>query len=268
MVLCALLVLGSNASILVGVFYNRSGQPVASITLTERELRQVEYYDHRENSGSALKLNWKVIDDDGEPSYWHNSYSTPEWLDKAKLVQLGFNPPDSVPGVEKSHRIYEYQEVVFALEYEGDAYQRAIEFIEERLLDAEQKASNHPEVEKLIREEEDLQRRLAQSKNTQSRLFVVDAGTDAQILRQLYPGDHYLFVRGGIGLRWHGDEIKGYIRHMHVNNVHVGLPFSEKLNALTEGETFPRPSEDDASPRYRVRLDMGRRLEPWVADIF
>jgi len=52
----------TNAVALVGVTYNRSGEPEAKLSLTQRELRTpYRWYGNRENSGLALSLIWRVL---------------------------------------------------------------------------------------------------------------------------------------------------------------------------------------------------------------
>jgi len=52
----------TNAIALSGVVYNRSGDPEATLRLTQRELRTpYRWYGNRENSGLALSLVWRVL---------------------------------------------------------------------------------------------------------------------------------------------------------------------------------------------------------------
>ena len=61
------LLLLTNVVVLAGVAYNRAGEPVVSLELTERELTLVRSYRRTdENSGTALSLQWQVSGD-GEP---------------------------------------------------------------------------------------------------------------------------------------------------------------------------------------------------------
>ena len=56
---CVSLLLLSNVVVLAGVAYNRSGEPLASIELTERELPlRVTYNSTDDDSGTALSLKW------------------------------------------------------------------------------------------------------------------------------------------------------------------------------------------------------------------
>ena len=78
------LILLSNAVALVGVWYNRSGEPLAQLQLSERELNVAAdaLLDGQENSVLRLRLSWRHA---GEGS-------SLSWLDTAKLHELGFDP--------------------------------------------------------------------------------------------------------------------------------------------------------------------------------
>ena len=56
-----LLLLVVNGIVLGGVYYNRSGIPEATLTMTERELPLAYNYRHKENSGVTLRLNWHHV---------------------------------------------------------------------------------------------------------------------------------------------------------------------------------------------------------------
>ena len=59
MLSAVLLLLVTNIVVLSGVAYNRAGEPVVSLELTERELTMVQSYRRTdENSGTALLLQW------------------------------------------------------------------------------------------------------------------------------------------------------------------------------------------------------------------
>ena len=57
----AALIVLTNAIALVGVAYNRSGEPDSTLTLTRRELQMsYRWWRDRENSGIALRLLWRM----------------------------------------------------------------------------------------------------------------------------------------------------------------------------------------------------------------
>jgi hypothetical protein len=94
-----MLVIVANLAALSGVWFNRTGQPDAVVTLTERELPLMPRGD--DDSGVALKLTWRS--EDGGDS----------WLDRDKLDELGFDIPHS--GIDRY--ISQYRKLFAVLEY-------------------------------------------------------------------------------------------------------------------------------------------------------
>ena len=74
-------------------------------------------------------------------------------------------------------------------------------------------------------------------------------------------------MRGDIGPGWDDDAVTGRIQRLYVQQVHVPLPYSKQLAELTQGRRFNAYNEDPIPPRYRVRLNIGKRLEPWIAAV-
>ena len=87
-----------------------------------------------------------------------------------------------------------------------------------------------------LKQYEDL---LMQRKVSQTRLFMVEAGIDEQVLAKQYSAKNkYLFVRGEIKVRWNSDRITGYIRRLYIDELHVPLPSTQQLATLTGGEYY------------------------------
>jgi hypothetical protein len=82
-------VLAANLFVLGGVAMNRAGQPEARVELTERELHLVPLGD--ENTGLAMRL---IVT---RPGFPHKQ----GWLNRAKLAELGLDPPD--PSAQAHH---------------------------------------------------------------------------------------------------------------------------------------------------------------------
>lgn len=124
------LIVLTNAVVLGGVWWNRSATPESAPTLSQRELGlPMRSLRPMENSGLALNLNWRVADrETGEfadgPTF---NGGTPEWLDGARTQALGFTVDDITSDSER--RRYTRQqprEVIFVLEFDGPAWQRAL----------------------------------------------------------------------------------------------------------------------------------------------
>ena len=252
------LLLLTNIVVLAGVAYNRSGEPLISIELTERELPIMQSYNSREeNSGTMMSLRWQILDPDEDIKYVSTTYGTPAWLDDDKLIELGFDIAELNSDADK----YQYKtghfsrKAILVLEYQGESYQKALKLAEGNLESA------------YADELEDYENQLAQLKISRTHLYVVDAGQDRDLLIQKYADKgNYLLVRGEIGLRWSGDIVYGRIRQLYLNQVHVPLPLSEQLISMDNGETYS-PYNNLTPPRYKVRLNIGKRLEPWIKSI-
>ncbi len=262
------LLIAVNTVVLLGVARNRSGEPDAEVTLTERELPLSWAFRHEENTGVSLHLN---VNSDSEEL---------KWFDEAKLAELGFD----TRSCRKSDRLRADRELprkaFVVLEYCGEAWQRhrqgqlqeiedlAVKVREGRLKPEE--AANQ-EKEKLFR------------LSVASRLFSVDVGSDPGGLRQRYADrSRYLILPARVRMivDWERDSagevgverLRGLVQQILVDELHVPRRLHRGLLALPEksrihaGYTHFDP-KDPARVRYRVQVAVGRRLEPWVKGI-
>jgi len=266
-----LLLLFTNLVVLFGVMYNRSGDPVASSRLTERELTIVDHYANAdENTGTALSIRWYTLDNkrDGEVHYYNRG--NPRWLDDEKLKSLGFD----LDNIKKNKHKYISggdslsTEVIFVLEYNGDTYRQALVESEKSLMQLQDRLAQSPENENLAKQLGRQEKQLKRMRLSESRLYVIDAGYDEQVLAQKYTEyGKYLFMRGELALVWRKDELIGQVRKLFVDNVHVPLPYAKRLQALTKGERYYSYGVAPIAPRYQIRLNIGKRLEPWIESI-
>lgn len=257
-----------NLVVLAGVAYNRGGEPDAALTLTERELPLAGTFDHRENSGVSLALN---VHYDGDAQ---------EWFDADKLEELGFDPR-SIAG-DDFRQVYRVlpRDVFVVLEYDGEAWrqyrQRQLEEIA-ALPDRVREGKLEPDAA----ERQEREKRFALG--IASRLFILDAGTDAAALRQRYPDrGRFLILPGRV--RMHADwtrepagakgerRLYGRVEQILVDRWHVARDAAEKLQALPgRSRIYPGYTYYDADHparvRYKARIAVGRRLEPWIEGI-
>lgn len=247
------LVLLANAFALLHAARNRSGEPEAEITLTDREL---SYYRHPDDSGVALRLRWV----DPHPVL----YSGAPWLDQTRLEELGFDcrvaPSDAKASSFYSRQIPRAGWV--ALEYDGPAWQSWLELRRQMAQPAE------PTPPAWRRTPED-------DRRSASRLALIDAARDAAALRARHPDRHRLLIIPAV-LRISWDpalpaaegrpaspaRLTGYVREIP-SLIHVPRPFSDSFRALRQ--TFREPEREE--PLYRVRLRYGSLLEPWVTGV-
>jgi hypothetical protein len=106
------LLIAVNAVVLLGVVRNRSGEPDAVLTLTEREMPLSWPFRHEENTGVSLHLNL------------NSDIEAQRWFDEAKLAELGF---DTGHFRESDNwRVYRElpRKAFVVLEYDGEAWER------------------------------------------------------------------------------------------------------------------------------------------------
>jgi hypothetical protein len=267
----ALLVV-SNVVALAGVAYNRQGEPDAVIELTERELRMPFYYGMRtENTGLGLEINCRLEDrsrtyDAGN----RECFGNPRWLDEAKLGELGFHLRTPIDSVDRYVANYQYlpREVYLVLEYDGEAYRRALarkqaELDEQRAL--LEKTPADGEVEKRVKYARE---RLQLEQSVNSRLFAIDAGLDRDGLRKRYAdAGRYPLMKALVRPVWStsGEDKTwtGSITDLLIDTVNIPLQYRGVFDPLRTA-AWRDPVEQ--TPRYKVRLAFGKRLEPWVLD--
>lgn len=265
------LLLLTNIVVLAGVAYNRSGDPLLTIELTERELPMVVSAGSKdENSSTTLSLKWHILSPDNDPQFLSTTYGSSAWLDDEKLTELGFNMKkfESEPDKYRHRTSHLATEAVLVLEYQGDAYLEALAFVKVKVEQLRLMVAEYPGDERLANDLSNYVEQLTRLKVTQSRLYVVDAGLDVQALMDKYAGkNNYLLARGVIGLGWNEDDVSGRISELYIRQVHVPLPLSEQLVTLANGEAYASNRNSSMPPRYKVRLNIGKRLEPWIESV-
>lgn len=259
LIIGAALILVGNAVALIGVAYNRSGEPDAVLQLSERELtRPYNYMASTDNSGLALHLNWRSVGGSRPyPPGNLNQGGTTRWFDKDKLAELGFDidadpqDPDSL----RSYRKTLPRKAYVVLEFNGPAYQAALQQRQAELQEVHGLLANNPGNKEFERRLKFAQKHLDGEAHRSSRLFAVDVGLDPETLRARYP-DHarYLILPGQVRLSIFNKTLTGYITGLNVSTVNVPLAYRA---AITGGE--------GAKPdHYTVRLAFGKRAEPWI----
>ncbi len=269
-----LIVLG-NAVALSGVYYNRSGEADAHITLTQREMRlPYSYGFDSENSGIALRLDWRIDD----PKYnYASSWGNPLWMDKAKLTALGFNTSFPLEGKLKCTAARDHyrkmlpRDALLVLEYDGDAYQVRLKRLQDELAGKKQRAAQHPETDKYQKELKQAERVLKSEKETHSRLFVVDAGLELETLRKQYPDRaKYIIAGGQVGIRYYQacttkpTYLTGQVKSLNIDRINAPYRIRKELEPYLKKAKSRRKQDQ---PKYKVTVTYGRRLEPWIENI-
>lgn len=266
------LILVTNAVALIGVYYNRSGEPDALMVLTERELvLPYRYGFWEENSGIVFDIRWRI----GQAAHYGLTHYVPwgevSWLDEAKLNELGYTFTEPLTSQDARRRYNKMlpREAYLVLEYDGDEHKKAIEERKDWLAKQEALLVNNPDKKEFKTRVKSAQDQLQAEEHFNSRLFVIDTGTDKQVLRAHYPDrSKYLIMTGQVDIQVDkkDDEylLRGYIRGL--NNVSVNVPLKHHpiLKPFMDPKSHRERYQD---PRYRVELAFGQRLEPWVRDV-
>lgn len=255
------LILLTNAVVLGGVWYNRSGDPDSTLTLTERELASpFNYWHGEENSGLNLHLVWRMEQSRPQTNTPGSVYFGGEgdWLDSTKLKELGISIHARSPSPRNGAAFNSSlpADVLLVLEMDGAAYRRTLE-----------RACRLPTAaapDAVAR-----QKNCLEETNRSSRLFVVDAGLDREALRKKYPDRaHYAVMRGQIQasliIQVSGRHLTGYVRGVASDEIDVPLSMRTSIGASTP--IMGRVYGQQGKPFAAVVM-IGRRLEPWLASL-
>ncbi|HLP96839.1 MAG TPA: DUF4824 family protein [Sideroxyarcus sp.] len=250
------IILLANAVALGGAAWNRSGESESHLPLTQRELNARSGHD---NSGMTLTLNWRFEQtslDEYNFGMYSGHWGMPLWLDRAKLVALGFDVQAlDRPGEYGRHRTaFEPKEALVVLELDGPAWQRHLQRAQEYVAETGKLLAVSPTNAEMQRKAKNAYENYKHEQDKGSRLFAIDAGLDLATLRATYPDrSRYAIVHGLI--RPSSTRIKdktvlgGFISDLHAEHINVPL----RLRQVFEG----------GSP-FEATVAFGQRLEPWL----
>lgn len=229
----AAVVLLSNLWVLISAGRNRAGATGGTIELTERELALPSSIG--DSTVVLLDLRWDVSSADPDDN------QAPDWLNEAKLAELGFDCRVSVtsPQARDHYASQLPMPVYLVLEYEGEAWKTA---------------RHHP--------------------GRKTHLFVVDAGRGARRLRDLHPDTARSVICQGVVNVFYQDRsfregtplaqprLRGRIEVIP-GQIFVPPPHCRMLQSLRRPDEQTRDETDD-EPRFAVTVSWGTRYEPWV----
>lgn len=270
------LILATNAVALLGVVYNR-GEAESTLNLTERELNlPYQWGFEKENSGIALILKWRTLAEEREDVYglrtgYSGLGSAPEWLDKPTLTALGFDVSKS-EDTDQGRMYYDKmlsRDVMLVLELDGPAYRRALARAQLRLQKETSLLETNPGKKEFDERVKNAKRALYQEERIYSRLFVVDAGLDALVLRTRYPDRHrYAIVHGQIQPRLvdinHKPKLTAYVSDIDITQVNVPARYRKIFEPLQQSARTNQ--YDSAVTPFKVSVAFGKRLEPWITE--
>ncbi|MDA8484882.1 DUF4824 family protein [Pseudomonas resinovorans] len=241
----------TNAIALGGVWFNRSGEPDSRLQLSERELSRDHDWSLRENSGLALRLDWRLPSD---PKSDDRYQRLP--LGEAKLLQLGFTA-DEHEGLRFDNR---NREVLVVLELDGPARKAELEHARQRWNEAEGELRAKPTDKRRQDAERAARDYLEQEEKRDSRVFAVDVGLDREALRERYADrSRYAIVPGSVSAWVRDGHLTGQIGKLRISEINVPHAWREAL-----GEELARDRNSASPPRFRIWMSFGQRLEPWI----
>jgi len=258
-----ILIICTNIFILSGVFYNRSKGPVTLTELTERELK-MPYHTNDENSGLSLKLKWRTLPS-GNPFSFYRFRRNLTGFNEEKLKEFGFNLENTNKFDRSSDHYKNHipKKAFIVLEYDGKNYKEAVKRAKEKL----EKVTK--ELETGIENDSNnfkwAKTQLKDELESESRLFAIDAGTDASKLLEKYNDQsHFIIVPGEVKMNYNykakTNKFGGYISRINVENIHVPLKFKKTFDSILE-------KKKSKIPRYKIKLAYGKRFEPWIQSV-
>lgn len=268
----ALIVL-TNAVALGGAWWNRA-EIESTLILSEREIglpwRSLR---NSENSGIALNLRWRVASrSDGREAIGAFGFSgMPDWLDGAKMQALGFAVGElQTDAGQRRYTRQQARPAILALELDGPARQAALAAARENAARHAAAAEVNPGSKEFAARAKAAQDALAREENANSRLFVIDAGVDAQQLRQQYPDrNRYLLLASTVRPAVHHPapgalpQATGRIASLDITQWHVPHALSASFDSR-HAEPLGKPG---ATQRFTATVAVGQRFEPWITDL-
>lgn len=243
------LIVLTNAVVLGGVAYNRSGEPQSRLQLSERELQveRSQWLQDAENSGLLLQLDHEVADG---------------WVSPEKLQTLGFTVVHR--GELETWDERKEIEALVVFELDGPAFEAAREVARAALTEVRAAAELKPQDTRSQEALKSAEHEVERFATTETRLYVVDAGLDAAALRQRYPDvTRYAVARAHMRyfVRYspRRPEHNGY--ELWVEPLTINIPSQSR--AAFEGWSW-RGWGETAHSKVRVDLAFGQRFEPWI----
>lgn len=266
------LIVATNAVVLAGVAYNRSGEPESVLRLTEREL-QIRNWDWpaNENSSIDVYLSWRVARDDSSEDDRSGGWTRGlQWLQPAQLRELGFDISGDLESDAVSQRIARQpsRRAWLVLEHDGLAFQESLERSGRQLERAVALAAAHPGDRELQERLESARAAADREARFATRLFVVDAGRDENALRVQYPDRrHYVILGGRLDVSVVGPpggrRLTAYVAEIDAGAIRVPHVYRAIVEPFAQSEGSVRNRE----PRFAATVNFGRRFEPWIVDL-
>lgn len=259
------LILFTNVAIFAAVGWNRSAVE-NSLILSTRELQlrgSTSGWLTPKDSAIALRMDYRFLHADADQGAYPDHVTSSGWLDEAALRALGFVLPAAATPEQARRRQHEIRSrhVWLALELDGPAYRTALNRAEQRREAAQELAASRPDDQKARHQATQAEETWLAERDERSRLFVIDAASDAKVLRTRYPNRHQVvIISGWVGVRWTDDKprskvrYEGYVERLDAPRLHVPRRFHAFF-------------ADTARAGLRVTVAWGKNKLPWIADV-
>jgi len=267
------LIVVTNALVLAGVAYNRSGEPDSVLRLTERELRiQHPSWLTHWNSNVDLRLTWRYAQTRLAGQDGPDEYFGLHWLQPEQLRELGFEVEGDLESTEHLARLDRQpsRRAWVVLEYDGPAYHARLEKLHQKLEHAASLAQAHPDDERLKTQWDSARTALRLEELVESRLLAVDAGPEAAALRARYPDRHtYAIVGGRLDVSVSGEpgrrRLIARVIAIDTDTIRVPHAFRTVIEPFLPDAPGPLRAPQ-GGPGFAATVHFGRRFEPWVTD--
>lgn len=256
-----------NVFIIAEAFMNRS-TTIAKLQLSERELRLPHNYGFsKEDSSARVNLQWTtpgIEPVDINMSQWR-------WLYHRQL-QLADNHFDSFqfPGCEQKTRLGQKRSAWVLVEFNGQSYTEFVAQVEQyhavimALTPEKDTELSEKQITEKQKKADDV---LAEAKTRSSRLFVIDAAANKELLeaalrnRKDTSGQVFIVpaeLRAGY-YRCEKNEKRTsevIVDELAVESLYIPKHFAQ---------TIPRNGNEERKAKYTIEISYGRFFEPWVS---
>ena len=254
LVMGIILIVATNLAVLTSVYSNRTGEPTAQLTLTDREL-SFPYNNsfRKESSGMTLSIKWRIpTQGDNEYSPYHYRRVT---LTQSELLSLGFSESDFKDSYRNASK-----ELFWALEFDGKLHDIEVEKARARYDKALNAYHAQPD-DKNTRIKDKAFKDLEQEKAKRSRLFFVKASADYDALAEEFSTKKNTIIIKGLVEPYMIETGKTYgIKLMHLTTGSVVVPreYTEEF-----ADVFGK-NRNASMSQLRYKVKWGSRLDPWV----
>jgi Domain of unknown function (DUF4824) len=268
-------VLLANSIVLGKAFYNRT-QVITKLELSERELQLPLHYGFaKEDSSKRVSLRWSTLNTEllskGADNYWSWSHNQNLALSEAQFASFQF------PSCEKNSRRNNKQMAWVLMEFNGPAYSTYVDNIEKYhalVQGSTQEVTAELSQKDLQEKEKRASDMLESAKNTDSRLFIIDAAPKRELLmvalrerQNLTKATLFILPAEVQAGYYRCDKKEKRTTEVIVNNLAVSSLYLPK--ELVQ-DSLPTKNDNvstytKSKIHFLAEVSYGRLYEPWVS---